>query len=183
LVIGQVALASVLLIGAGLLLRSFLALQSVPLGFNSHNVLVADVYLANTKYVDGEKRKVFFDSLLEKVGRLPGVLDAGLNDGVPFGENFDLETLIVAGRQVTDVSRLPWMIHQVVSPGYFRALGIPLLKGRFFDERDQENAESVVIINESIAIAFLGEWIQSENNSMTGGIFSIDRAILLLSSA
>jgi putative ABC transport system permease protein len=156
LVIGQVALASVLLIGAGLLLRSFLTLQSVPLGFDSHHVLVADVYLANTKYAGGEKRKVFFDSLLEKVRRLPGVLDTGLDDGVPFGENFDLETLIVAGRQVTDASRLPWMIHQVVSPGYFRTLGIPLLKGRFFDERDQENAESVVIINESIAHRIFG---------------------------
>jgi putative ABC transport system permease protein len=156
LVIGQVALASVLLIGAGFLLRSFLALQSVPLGFNSQHVLVADVYLANAKYADGGKRKVFFDSLLEKAGRLPGVLDAGLNDGVPFGETFDLETLIVAGRPVTDVSRLPWMFHQVVSPGYFRALGIPLLKGRFFDERDQENAESVVIINESIAHRIFG---------------------------
>jgi putative ABC transport system permease protein len=131
LVIGQVALASVLLIGAGLMLRSFLALQSVPLGFNSHHVLVADVYLASTKYADGKKRKVFFDSLLDKVGRLPGVIDAGLNDGVPFGETYDQETLIIAGRPVTDVSRLPWMFHQVVSPGYFRALGIQLLKGRF----------------------------------------------------
>ena len=131
LVIGQVALASVLLIGAGLMLRSFLALQSAPLGFNSHHVLVADVYLASTKYADGKKRKVFFDSLLDKVGRLPGVIDAGLNDGVPFGETYDQETLIIAGRPVTDVSRLPWMFHQVVSPGYFRALGIQLLKGRF----------------------------------------------------
>jgi len=156
LVIGQVALASVLLIGAGLLLRSFLALQSVPLGFNSRQVLVADVYLANTKYADGEKRKAFFDSLLDKVGRLPGVIDAGLNDGVPFGENNDHETLIVAGQPVTDVSRLPWMIHQIVSPGYFRALGIHLLEGRFFDERDQPNAENVVIINESIAQRFFG---------------------------
>jgi predicted permease len=157
LVAGQVALASVLLIGAGLLLRSFLALQSAPLGFNSHNVLVADVYLASTKYADGEKRKVFFDSLLDKVRRLPGIIDAGLNDCVPFGENNDHETLIIAGRPVTDVSRLPWMIHQIVSPDYFRALGIHLLKGRFFDDRDQPSAEDVVIVNESIAQRFFGD--------------------------
>jgi putative ABC transport system permease protein len=154
LVIGQVALASVLLIGTGLLLRSFFALQSVPLGFNSHHVLVADVYLANARYADGEKRRAFFDSLLEKVSRLPGVVNAGLNDGVPFGENTDHETLIIAGQPVTDVSRLPWMIHQIVSPGYFRALGISLLKGRFFDDRDQPNAENVVIISQSIARRF-----------------------------
>ena len=156
LVIGQVALASVLLIGSGLLLRSFLALQSVPLGFNSHHVLVADVYLANAKYTDGEKRKAFFDSLLEKASHLPGVVNAGLNDGVPFGDYIDHETLIIAGQPVTDLSRLPWMIHQIVSPGYFRALGIPLLKGRFFDDRDQPDAENVVIINESIARRLFG---------------------------
>src|ERR1700751_1897359 len=154
LVIGQVALASVLLIGTGLLLRSFFALESVPLGFNSHHVLVADVYLANAKYADGEKRRAFFDSLLEKVSRLPGVVNACLNDGVPFGENTDHETLIIAGQPVTDVSRLPWMIHQIVSPGYFRARGISLLKGRFFDDRDQPNAENVVIISQSIARRF-----------------------------
>ena len=150
------ALASVLLIGAGLLLRSFLALQSVPWGFNSNHVLLADVYLANTKYADGEKRKVFFDSLLEKVSHLPGVLDAGLNDGVPFSDNSDHETLIIAGQPVIDVSRLPWMIHQIVSPSYFRTLGIHLLKGRFFDDRDQDNSKYVVIINQSIAERFFG---------------------------
>jgi putative ABC transport system permease protein len=154
LVIGQVALASVLLIGAGLLLRSFLALQSVSLGFNSDHILVADVYLASTKYADEEKRKVFFDSLLDKTRHMPGVIDAGLNDGIPFGYNSDHETLIIAGQPVTDVSRLPWMIHQIVSPGYFRALGIRLLKGRVFDDRDQPNAENVVIINQSIAERF-----------------------------
>jgi putative ABC transport system permease protein len=154
LVIGQVALASVLLIGAGLLLRSFLALQSVSLGFNSDHILVADVYLASTKYADEEKRKAFFDSLLDKTRQMPGVIDAGLNDGIPFGDNSDHETLIIAGQPVTDVSRLPWMIHQIVSPGYFRALGIRLLKGRVFDDRDQPNAENVVIINQSIAERF-----------------------------
>jgi putative ABC transport system permease protein len=138
----------------------------VPLGFNSHNILTADVYLADSKYANedssaetktypaGKQRKEFFDALLNKVSHLPGVIDAGLSNGVPFGESYDHETLTIAGQPVTDVSRLPWMIHQVVSPGYFRALGIPLLKGRFFDDRDQENAENVVIINESIAQRF-----------------------------
>src|SRR5258708_29479206 len=154
LVIGQVALASVLLIGAGLLLRSFLALQSVSLGFNSDHILVADVYLASTKYADEAKRKVFFDSLLDKTRQMPGVIDAGLNDGIPFGDNSDHETLTIAGQPVTDVSRLPWMIHQIVSPGYFRALGIRLLNGRVFDDRHQPNADNVVIINQSIAERF-----------------------------
>jgi putative ABC transport system permease protein len=150
LVIGQVALASVLLIGAGLLLRSFLALQNAPLGFNSHHVLLADIFLVNTKYQDGGKRKAFFDTLLDKVGHLPGVTQAGFNDCLPFHWN-DYEYLCIAGQPVTDVGRLPWMEHQIVSGSYFRTLGIPLLRGRFFDDRDQEGAENVVIINNAIA--------------------------------
>ena len=156
LVIGQVALASVLLMGAGLLLRSFVALQAAPLGFNSHNVLLADIYLANTKYADQEKRKAFFDSLLEKVSQLPGVLGAGLNDNLPFIGG-DYEWLCIAGQPVTDVGRLPWMVHQIVSPGYFPALGIRLLKGRWFDDRDQVSGENVVIINQSIAQRYFAD--------------------------
>ena len=181
LVIGQVALASVLLIGAGLLLRSFLALQSVPLGFKSDHVLVADVYLASTKYADGEKRKAVFDSLLDKVGRLPGVIDAGLNTSVPFGENRDLETVIIAGRPVIDVSRLPWAVHELVSPSYFRTLGIQLLKGRFFDERDQENAENVVIINRSIAQRlFAGEDPIGKQLDDMGHLFNRPRHLITI---
>jgi putative ABC transport system permease protein len=150
LVIGQVALASVLLIGAGLLLRSFLALQNLPLGFNSHHVLLADIFLVNTKYQDDNKRKAFFDALLNKVRHLPGITEAGLNDCLPFHWN-DYESLCIAGQPVPDTSRLPWMQHQIVSPDYFRALRIPLLRGRFFDEQDQEGAADVVIINRAIA--------------------------------
>src|SRR5260370_4404348 len=63
----------------------------------------------------------------------------------------DYENLCIAGQPVTDPGGLPWMLHQIVSPGYFRALRIPLLKGRFFDDRDQPSGENVVIINQSIA--------------------------------
>jgi putative ABC transport system permease protein len=150
LVIGQVALASVLLFGAGLLLRSFLALQNAPLGFNSHHVLLADINLVNKKYAEDGKRKTFFDQLLGQVRHLPGVVEAGLNTGLPFRWG-DYESLCIAGQPVTDVGRLPWMEHDVVSPGYFRTLGIPLLRGRLFDDHDQEGAENVVIINNAIA--------------------------------
>jgi putative ABC transport system permease protein len=150
LVIGQVALASVLLIGAGLLLRSFLALQNAPLGFNSHQVLLADINLVNKKYAEAGKRKAFFDQVLDQVRHLPGVVEAGLNTGLPFRLG-DYESLCIAGQPGTDVGRLPWMEHDVVSPGYFRTLGIPLLRGRLFDDHDQEGAENVVIINNAIA--------------------------------
>ncbi|MBV9272930.1 MAG: ABC transporter permease [Verrucomicrobia bacterium] len=150
LVIGQVALASVLLIGAGLLLRSFLFLQSFPLGFRTQGIVVADIDLVNAKYANDSDRKIFFDNLLTKVKQLPGVVTAGINDCLPFW-NTDYETLCIAGQPVTEPGRLPWMQRQIVSPDYFRALGIPLLRGRFFDNRDQPGAENTVIINESIA--------------------------------
>jgi len=153
LVIAQVALASILLIGAGLLTRSFLALQTTPLGFNTHHILTADVYLADTKYADDSRRKVFFDTLLDQARRLPGVVEVGLNDTLPFYST-DFESLSIVGQPVSDRDQLPWMARQIVSPGYFRVLGIPLLRGRLFDERDQSGKENVVIINQSIAQRF-----------------------------
>ena len=150
LVIGQVALASVLLIGAGLLFRSFLALQNARLGFDSHHVLLADIHLVNTKYKDGNKRKAFFDTLLDQTRNLPGVTEVGLNDCLPFHWS-DYESLYVAGQPVADLGRLPWMEHQIVSTNYFRALKIPLLRGRFFDSGDQPGTENVVIINHALA--------------------------------
>ena len=153
LVIGQVALAFVLLMGAGLFTRSFLALLNTPLGFNSHHVLTADVYLADTKYADGAQRKVFFDTLLDKARNLPGVIEAGLIDNLPF-YNTDLENLSIMGQPATNPDHLPWMVHQIVSSNYFRVLGIPLLRGRPFDDRDQTGQEDVVIINQTIAQRF-----------------------------
>jgi putative ABC transport system permease protein len=159
LVIGQVALACVLLIGAGLLTRSLLALQNISLGFNRDHVLTANIYLASTKYTEDSKRKVFLDALLDKVHRLPGVTAAGLNDCLPF-YNYDLEGLSIVGQPEPDRNHLPWMARQTVSPDYFRVLGIALRRGRLFDERDQSGKENVVIINESIAQRyFAGEAI------------------------
>jgi putative ABC transport system permease protein len=153
LVIGQVALAAVLLIGAGLLARSFAALQNTPLGFDARHVLTADIYLGDSKYGEDEHRKEVFDTLLDRAGHLPGVTAVGLNDTPPFCET-DFESLSIVGHPMSRNSELPYMVRQIVSPDYFRTLGIRLLSGRFFDERDQPNKENVVIINESIAQRF-----------------------------
>jgi RND family efflux transporter MFP subunit len=91
-----------------------------------------------------------FDNLLIKVKELPGVVAAGINDCLPFW-NTDYEMLCIAGQLVVDPGRLPWMQRQIVSSDYFLALGIPLLRGRFFDNRDQPAGENSVIIGESIA--------------------------------
>ncbi len=175
LVIGQVALASLLLISAGLLTRSFLALQSAPLGFNTHHILTADIYLADTKYTDDSERKVFFDTLLDKARHLPGVTEAGLNDQLPFYST-DFESLSIVGHPQPDRSRIPWMVRQIASTDYFRALGIPLLRGRLFDDRDQSGKENVVIVNESIAQRYFpGEDPIGKQTDDLGNLFGKER--------
>jgi putative ABC transport system permease protein len=150
LVGGQVARASILLIGAGLLARSFQVLHSIPLGFNPHNVLTTDIYLADAKYADPAKCTVFFDTLLDKVGHLPGVTAVAINTNLPFhGEN--VGSFGVAGQPDSDLAHMPLLDPQFISPGYFTALGIPLLRGRVFNQQDRADKQRVVIISERIA--------------------------------
>ena len=150
LVGGQVALAALLLVGAGLLTRSFQALQNIPLGFNSRNILTAEIFLPDPQYADQAKCNAFFDALLDKVGDLPGVTAAALNDNLPFS-NQNVAIFGVAGQPDPDTAHMPILDRQEVSPNYFHAVGIPILRGRLFNDQDQASNEKVVIISESIA--------------------------------
>jgi putative ABC transport system permease protein len=156
LIIGQVALACVLLIGAGLLVRSFQAAQSVPLGFNPRNVLVAEIYPTSTKYSSDLRRmSAFFDRVLEKVQGLPGVTEAAMNRDLPFNWDYgELDSFIVPGQPDPGLGREPILDGQEVSPNYFRTLQIPLLSGRDFDARDTKDQENVVIVDKALAERF-----------------------------
>jgi putative ABC transport system permease protein len=153
LVVGQVALTSVLLIGAGLLARSFQALQSVPLGFDPSHVLTADLYLTDTKYKTEAERRAFFDKLLDQLARIPGVSATGLNTNLPFRHNM-INNFGIAGQTDAEPARWPELEFQMVSPGYFKAAGIPMLRGRSFTDQDGPDKEKVIIISESIAQRF-----------------------------
>ena len=150
LVAGQVALTAVLLIGAGLLIRSFQALQNTPLGFNPDRVLTADVYLADSKYSTNAACQAFFDAMLASLKRQPGVTAVALNSNPPFvgtnGNGFG-----IAGQPDPDVSQLPIAEAQWVTPDYFRTVGITLLQGRLFSDQDNHDKENVAIINEALA--------------------------------
>ena len=153
LVAGQVALTSVLLIGAGLLARSFQALQNAPLGFNPNHVLTASIHLADAKYSNQAACQAVFDSLLTRVKQLPGVIAAGLNSDIPF---FDSNAVGfgIAGQPdpiTTDVPGLDW---QWITPDYFRTAEIPLLQGRLITDQDGPGKEKVVVISQSIAQRF-----------------------------
>jgi putative ABC transport system permease protein len=155
LIIGQIALACVLLICASLLIRSFQAEQSVSLGFDPHNVLTAEIYLTDAKYGDFVRARTFFDRVLENVRRLPGVVDAAMDEDLPFNwsQNY-ADPFSIPGAVPAEPGHEPRLDTQRVSSGFFRTLGIPLVAGRDFDARDTAHSERVVIIDRSLAERF-----------------------------
>jgi putative ABC transport system permease protein len=153
LVVGQVSLACVLLIGAGLLARSFLAAQTVPLGFNPRDVLTADVYLTAAKYTfDTNRQRGFWEELLAKARQLPGVEAAAINDELPLKNGWEVMLpFTIAGQPDPGPVRRPLLDWQMISPDYFRLLQIPLLLGRPFDVADNANSRNVIIIDSALA--------------------------------
>ena len=174
LMIGQVALACVMLTAAGLLVRSLQAAQSVPLGFNPRDVLTAQIYLTDKKHQDPAQTRAFFESLLDRVRRLPGVVDAAVNDNAPFAweDGYDAP-VIIPSQPRPEQGREPRMDVQIVSPNYFKALQIPLLAGRDFNAQDRIDRSPVVIISKSFAQRFfpsedpLGKQIENLGTTVT----------------
>ncbi|HSQ20307.1 MAG TPA: ABC transporter permease, partial [Blastocatellia bacterium] len=160
LVIAEIALSLVLLVGAGLMMRSFISLQNVKAGINPEGVLTMRISLPGAKYRAPEKRIAFFSQLLERVRALPGVQSAGTNSHLPLAGNNWGRSLTVEGYPVLPVGEAPMVNHCVISPGYFRAMGIPILKGRDFDERDS-NAPKVA------ELAMHGEFMPGSSSGVT----------------
>jgi putative ABC transport system permease protein len=152
LVIGEVALALILLTGAGLLLKSFIRLQNVHPGFNPANVLTAEISLPALRYPDKQSQVNFFDALERRVSTLPGVTQAGLTIILPMsGVNSD-SSFEIEGRPSDDSTQpMPDEEIRLVSANYFRALEIPLLRGRLFNPGDKLDSLPVVIINQALA--------------------------------
>ncbi|MEY2572536.1 MAG: hypothetical protein QOJ87_749 [Verrucomicrobiota bacterium] len=156
LLIGEVALSLVLLVGAGLLIKSFMRLQEVRPGFNPHNVLMASVALPGAKYKD-QGFAEFFRQLKGRLEAAPGVQAVGGAINLPLGaSNYGIgRAFIPEGRPLT-VDEASDSSFSTITGDYFRALQIPLLAGRFFELRDNAEAPKVVIINESAAKRHFG---------------------------
>ena len=151
LVIAEVALALVLLTGAGLLLKSFVRLEHVAPGFTPNNVLTAELSLPALRYPDTKSRANFFAELDRRVSNLPGVSQFGLTTILPMsGENSD-SSFGIEGQVYDDTHPMPDAEIRLVSPGYFRALQIPLLQGRAFTAADKIDAPYVALINHALA--------------------------------
>jgi putative ABC transport system permease protein len=150
LVVAEIALALVLLVGAGLLIRSIVSLGGVSPGFDPKNLLSFQVSLSSRSYNEASKVRSFYKDFLESVKNLPGVRDAAATDLLPFnGDN--PWPFFITGRPAPPRSELPLAMMYVATTGYFDAMRIPLLRGRVFDERDNEKSPRVALVDENMA--------------------------------
>lgn len=151
LVVVEVALSLILLIGAGLMIRSFMHLIDVNPGLNPENVLTMRLGLPSLKYNAPEKRQAFFKELTERVSALPGVQSSSAITGLPLGGNNWGRSLTVEGYPVLSVGQAPSINHCVVTPDYFQTMGIPMMAGRDFTDADSSKGLKVTIIDEGLA--------------------------------
>ena len=151
LVVSEVALAVVLLVGAGLLIRTFQLLRQVETGFDTQNLLTMKVVLPMPKYAKPEARWAFYDEMLRRTKEVPGIESAGMITFLPLSFNGMNFSFTVEGQAPTDDMKLPFALCRVVSPDYFRAMGIPLQRGRFFDAHDRADSQPVALVNRRFA--------------------------------
>src|SRR5882724_8712338 len=151
LVAMEIALALLLLVGSGLLLRSFSRLQEVPPGFQADHLLVADLPLSLTAYAKPGQRFQFFDSIIERVKSLPGVRSAGAASFLPVSGGGGLLHFNINGHPPKSPHDYIATGYRTITPNYFETLGVPLVQGRFFTAADAEKAPAVVVINVAMA--------------------------------
>jgi putative ABC transport system permease protein len=158
LVVAEVALSLVLLIGAGLLIRSFVRLMQTDPGFDPARVVALDIPLGSKRYDTPEKQSAFFAQLVGRVRGMQGVEAAGVVNNLPLGNSIDELTFNIEGRPPFQPGAMPQAHYTVVSPGYFEALKIPLRSGRMFTEHDDARSPNVMLVSEALARAvFAGE--------------------------
>ncbi len=151
LVISEVAMSLILLICAGLLIRSFWKLQQVDPGFDTTNTLTMSLGLSPTRYKEPAQQLAFQDRVLERIRALPGVVAAGVTSTIPLAGGGSKQPYTVEGRPAPPVAEQPLAQTRYVTADYFKAMGIPLRAGRFFGEQDREGGAQVVIISEAMA--------------------------------
>jgi putative ABC transport system permease protein len=156
----EVALAIVLLVGAGLLIRSFGVLTSVDPGFRTDGTVAVAITLPEPKYEDSAPRRIFYNDMVNAVSNLPGVTAAGATSALPMspvGLDFDLPFQIL-GQPPLEQGDRPRAEYRSVTAGYFEAMGIPLVRGRLLDDFDREQNRPVMVINQTMErLYFAGE--------------------------
>jgi putative ABC transport system permease protein len=153
LVVSEVALSLVLLVAAGLLVKSFWRLQQVSPGFDPDGVLTMNVFLPGLRYPEEAQHAVFFERVLERVKALPGVRHAGATSNLPVSGNYDRLPIYVEGQPPPAGGEAAEAERYMVSDDYFRALGVPVLAGRGFGADDSPGKQPVVVVGEAVARA------------------------------
>jgi putative ABC transport system permease protein len=148
LVVSEVALSLVLLVGAGLLIRSFAKLNQVDPGFNPEQVLTMGVSLLPNKYPEDQQVATFYSQILERSATVPGVTSVSATTGLPFSGSDTTDNFTIEGRPAIAKEAEPLTEYWVVTPRYFQSLGVPLLAGRDFSETDTKQSPNVVVIND-----------------------------------
>jgi putative ABC transport system permease protein len=151
LVVLQVTIAFVLLIGSGLLARSFMRLLTVDPGFRGENVTTAQFSLPENRYNDEAKRRSFVTGLLEKVRSIPGVKHSGITTYLPFSGSNNSSVIMIDGRALAPGENPPVPGWNIIDGGYFEAMGIPLLSGRNISDGDGPDSMRVVLVDQFMA--------------------------------
>ena len=154
LVVSEVALSLVLLVAAGLMVRSFQRLHRVNPGFNSEGVLTANIAVSNKKFADPNQQFRFYEEVLRRARALPGVVQAGVADDIPLDGDGSNQPVAIEGRQVVPMSEQPEVDVRVISEGYMNAMHIPILHGRDFNESDINGRPGAILISKSMAEKF-----------------------------
>ncbi|HKD79117.1 MAG TPA: ABC transporter permease [Candidatus Angelobacter sp.] len=150
LVVGEVALSLMLLIGAGLLVRSFARLVHVDPGFDPQNVLTMNVSIPTVKYADAQKQIAFFDELVRRTSALPGVQSAAISAALPLQPK-RITPMLPEGQPEVPLGQRPFMIVEAISPSWFQTMRVPMQAGREFNDADNATAPKVVIVNQALA--------------------------------
>jgi putative ABC transport system permease protein len=157
LVIAEVALSLVLLIGAGLLIRSFIRLQNVDLGFNPDRLLTLRIELSDSKARDWTRGANFYQQVIDRVQALPGVESVGITNAAPIETPGMRSAIVMEDKPDPPPGQQQFANIRIISPDYFRTLGVPLLKGRLLSAQDNTQAPPVVVINQAMARRYWGE--------------------------
>jgi predicted permease len=154
LVAAEVALSLLLLVGAGLLIKSFMRLQAVEAGFDPSGVLTMRIVVPTVRYSQPDQVRNFYQEVLRRVAGLPGVTKVGASNGIPLSGSGGSGTTTIDNPAFTDDRGTPEADQRIVTLGYFEAMGMTLLSGRLFDERDSSTGQPVAIIDETMARTF-----------------------------
>jgi putative ABC transport system permease protein len=154
LVVTEVALAFVLLSGAGLLIRSFIQVRKVDAGFDSTNVVTARLPISNKRFPSATEFNLYLHRIIERIGSLPGVRDSALTVALPMEAWIYDMGIRIAGAREVDAANRPHVFLKQVTPSYFRTLGMRLSRGRLLSNRDLMGTPPVTVINESLAKKF-----------------------------